>query len=202
MTTSTDESNGCQGRDTTMARREDERMVMAGRAGTRVAAAMAIVLATWTAGERVSAVEQRALPPFQVQAPDGAKVGTGQLALPGRQALVYVDAECGSCAALFAAMAGLDAAEAEAVTFLVRGDGLSAASLMSRLTATMPNVRWFIDEGGTAYTALQIETTPVVLGLKSGRIVWARAGQVTAAASLNAALRSWLGPEPSAPSKP
>lgn len=177
-------------------------MVKAGRAGRRVVAAVAIVVAAWAAGERAGAIEQRALPPFQVQAPDGAKVGTGQVALPGRQALVYVDADCGSCAALFAALAGLDAAEAEAVTFLVRGDGLAAASLMSRLTASMPNVRWFVDEAGTAYTALQIQTTPVVLGLKSGRVVWARAGQVTAAASLNAALRSWLGPEPSAPSNP
>lgn len=177
-------------------------MVKAGRAGRRVVAAVAIVVAAWATGERAGAIEQRALPPFQVQAPDGTQVGTGQVALPGRQALVYVDADCGSCAALFAALAGLDAAEAEAVTFLVRGDGLAAASLMSRLTASMPNVRWFVDEAGTAYTALQIQTTPVVLGLKSGRVVWARAGQVTAAASLNAALRSWLGPEPSAPSNP
>jgi hypothetical protein len=177
-------------------------MVKTGRAGARVVATVALAVAAWAAGERVSAVEQRALPPFQVQAPDGTKVGTGQVALPGRQALIYVDADCGTCAALFTALAGLDAAEVEAVTFLVRGDGLSAASLMGRLTAAMPNVRWFIDEHGSAYTALQLETTPVVLGLKSGRIVWARAGQVKAAASLNSALRSWLGPEPAAASRP
>lgn len=177
-------------------------MVKAGNMGARAAATVALVVAAWAVGERVSAVEQRALPPFQVQAPDGTKVGTGQVALPGRQALVYVDADCGTCAALFAAMVGLDAAEVEAVTFLVRGDALSAASLMSRLTATMPNVRWFVDERGTAYTALQLETTPVVLGVKSGRIVWARAGQVKAPASLHAALRSWLGPEPPSAAKP
>ena len=164
---------------------------------TVIAATM--VLAASVLVGRPAAIQQRALPPFQVQAPDGAAAGSGQVAIAGQQVLIYVDAECGACTPLFSALVGLDAAELEATTFIVRGDRLTAAAFMGRVTATMPSVRWFIDEHGSAYTALRLETSPVVLGLRSGRIVWARPGRVGNVASLNTALRSWLGPAPATP---
>lgn len=170
------------------------------RARQAVVAAAVVLVVSAPAG-RLAAIEQRALPPFQVQAPDGAAVGSGQVAIAGQQAVIYVDADCGACTPLFSALVGLDAAALEATTFIVRGDPQAAAAFMGRVTATMPNVRWFIDERGSAYTAMKLETSPVVLGLRSGRIVWARPGRVRNVASLNSALRSWLGPQPASAPK-
>ncbi len=169
-----------------------------GRIRLQAFALLAITVAGAAAG-RVGAMEPRALAPFQVQAPDGSPVGSGQVAIAGRQVLIYLDANCESCALVFTALDGLDPDEVGALTVIVRGDQASASSLMAKAPPSLAGVRWFTDGAGSAYTAMKLQSSPTVLGLWSGRIHWARTGPLNDAGNLQSAVRSWLGP--SAPAR-
>ena len=168
------------------------RRVGCARRGT---VAAAVTLGIVAAMAPLAAMEPRALPPFQVQAPDGTYAGAGQVALAGRQILIYVDADCGTCALILTALDGLDAAVVTgAVTLVVRGDTYSAAAFMGKAPASLSGLRWFADSRRSAYTALKLQTTPTMLGLWGGRIHWAIPGAMADAAAVQSAVRSWLGP--------
>ena len=168
--------------------RMNARLDLAGRA------LAVVVLASLIAG-RSEAMEPRALAPFQVQAPDGTSVGTAQVALPGRQVLVYVDASCERCALMLTALEGVTPDELPGLTIVVRGDAGAASRLMDRLPTSLSQVRWFVDRDGTAYTAMKLQSAPIVLGLRAGRIHWARPGPMGDPRALQSAVSSWLGPE-------
>jgi hypothetical protein len=160
-----------------------------------MAGVLVALVATGAAQSPVHAIEPRAVAPFQVQAPDGSNVGSAQVALSGRQVLIYVDADCETCPLVFGALDGLDPLEKNALTFIVRGDGAAAARLMSKLPAGLAAARWFADSERSAYTAMNLQTAPTVLGLWSGSIHWARPGAITDPAAVRSAVKSWLGPE-------
>jgi hypothetical protein len=54
-------------------------------------------------------------------------------------------------------------------------------------------VRWYADEQAEAWQALRLGGTPMLVGIRDGRVEWTLSGTVSDPESLDGLLSSWLG---------
>ena len=156
-------------------------------------AVIAVVIAL--VARRAGAIERRPFPAFQLAALDGAAVASPQLAVDGQWLFVYVAPGCASCDRLLASFKAWQTSDLLARTVIVVGgttDG-AAAYLGASLPPEVSAIRSYADPLGSAWTALELTGTPMIIGVKDGTIRWSISGVLNDPRALESAVKTWVG---------
>lgn len=139
-----------------------------------------------------TAIEPRPLPAFRVHSADGAVVTSGQLSGDRRWVLIYALPDCLPCDDVIRLLkdSGTPALVERTVLVIGAQPAEAAAYARSRLPREVSGVRWYADAQGEAWLALGLHGTPVIIGIRDGRIVWVMSGALKDAAA--SVVRSWV----------
>jgi len=158
---------------------------------TRIGLALAAAAAL---AAPLGAIERRPLPAFVVTPPDGEAIDAQALAAPAGRTwlLVYVRERCRTCDALLSHLDRDERPQAARIAVIVGG---AKPDALAALAARYPNLaaaRWLADADGSAARALQVESLPVVLGVRGQMIEWGLTGVLKDPSELESVLFTWL----------
>jgi hypothetical protein len=143
----------------------------------------------------VSPISRGAMPTFDLRAPDGMRVGSVDVLGREPWILVYAIPGCGPCDELLTSLGRLRARGLFQRTVLVIGAPQedARAYVLQRVPAKLRGVRWYADEQAEAWQALRLGGTPMLVGIRDGRVEWTLSGTMSDPESLDGLLSSWLG---------
>jgi hypothetical protein len=156
--------------------------------------AVAVMLLLGAACLPALAIEERPMPEFTVNAPDGAAVASAQLTPTAQYVLMYVAPNCRPCDRLLALLKDTDLPQLPSrVVIIVRGDAASgAAYIRSHVPAEAGQVMWYADPDGQASKALRLTGTPVLIGVRGPQIIWSVSGVLNDASTVQSVVGSWV----------
>jgi len=163
-------------------------------AGVGTAAATLLTASLIVASAPASAIEQKPLPAFSVAQGDGSAVLGKDLTRASQYVLIYVAPNCRPCDRLVQLLKNWKSPEQVArVVFIVADTGANAASYVGSLLpqgTAAPLV--YGDDKGDAYRALKLTGMPVIIGVRSGRIMWSVSGVLNDATTVQSVVRTWV----------
>lgn len=138
--------------------------------------------------------QDRAWPSFTVMRyADGQSVASATLAGSDSRVVLIVRPRCEPCrhvlarlsrdahrtgpGRMFVVLSGFEAAEAAALRTLASG---------------LPPTAWYLDPTGSAATALGVQSTPALIGLRGDRIAWVLGGSLYTDAQWEGVVLPWL----------
>lgn len=139
-----------------------------------------------------------ALPAFSVTAPGGEAVASEALAPASQWLLVYLDPSPTPCAELVRLLRKWQTPQlASRVVLVVRGTPGEVQAWLERELGERPApFKWAADSGLEAWTALGLEGTPVLIGVREGRVEWRLMGVLSRVESLESIVRTWVEKAP------
>lgn len=143
---------------------------------------------------QLRAIEQKPLPAFEVVASSGAVVSSKQLSTERRWLLLYVAPGCRSCDQLLGSLKEWHTPQLAARTVIVvRASHAQATDyIAAHLPAEASDIRWYADANATAWQALALTGTPVLLGVEAGEMKWMISGVLNDARTLESVVQSWV----------
>jgi hypothetical protein len=141
------------------------------------------------------AAPERPLPDFTVVTADGQARASGVLTSEPRWLLVYVRPESGPCNRLLRLLKDWQSAALTTRTVLVVGGTVEDARtyVERRLPKELQGfIAWYADPDESAWNALELRGTPVMLGVEDGQIQWRLAGVLSRPESLESVVRTWV----------
>ena len=141
-----------------------------------------------------TAIEQKPLPAFQVFTKDGRPVPSIELSGQERWLLIYAIPDCRPCDQLIRALKDWQTPQLVARTVLVIGaqTDMAQAYVQMSLRAEVSAISWYADAEGQAWQALGIQGTPLLIGIRRGRMEWAISGVLKDTGTLESAVRTWV----------
>ena len=143
----------------------------------------------------VSPIARGAPPPFALRAPDGTRVGSADVLGREPWIVLYAIPGCAPCDQLLTSLSRLGTRRLLQRTVLVIGASQedARAYVRERVPPELRGLRWYADEQAEAWQALRLGGTPMLVGVRDGRVEWALSGTVSDPESLSGLLSSWLG---------
>lgn len=137
---------------------------------------------------------QGALPAFTVTAPDGQAVASETLAPSSAWILVYLDPSPTPCAELVRLLQKWQTPQLlSRLVLVVRASPNDARTWLERtLGGDRVPFNWVADNRLEAWTALGLDGSPVLVGLKQGQVEWRLMGILSRVESLESIVRSWV----------
>jgi hypothetical protein len=136
----------------------------------------------------------RTLPAFQVTSPDGTTAASTQLSPESQWLLVYVNPASATTKRLLQAMRTWDAPELVSRTVLIfQGRAAEAQTFMdASLPEELRGMRWYADPDRSAWNALHLTGSPVLIGVANGRSDWSLSGVLGDPAALKSVVLTWV----------
>lgn len=140
------------------------------------------------------AIEEKPLPVFSVVRDDGVAIPSTALTEVNQYVVLYLVPGCKPCDSLLAILKDPESPElAKRVVIIVRSGAPEAAKYIhERLPSDVPAVTWYADSNDNAYRALQFTSTPDVVGIRGGRIIWSINGVLNDSTMVRSVLRKWV----------
>ncbi len=141
---------------------------------------------------RAGAVERGPLPAFQVATLDGVVTASHQLPMPGTWLLIYVQPECFPCESLLQLFKpDQPTALPQKLVVVVGGTAADARGVL----ATFPDLAqasWYADTLNEAFTQLNLQGAPVIVGLRQDVMEWDINGLLVDSRTMRSIVNSWL----------
>ena len=162
------------------------------RAGRLVRICAVVAAAFWSC-ESVVAAEQRVLPAFEVEAPEGLTVSSEQLSADAQWLMVYVSPTCAACDRLLELMAARQSPAAAARTVvIVAGERAAARAYVAARHGVAPAMRLYADVTMQAARALALSGSPSIVAIRRGQIEWVLTGVLNDPDALEPVIRAWV----------
>jgi len=151
---------------------------------------LVLVLALLQAGTR----GERPLPAFEVVTSEGAAVSSAQLTSEPQYLLVYVNASSSTSRRLLDAIGEWATPELARRTVVVVGGTPQEAQrfIESGMPASLQNTARYFDTGRSAWQALNLRGSPVLIGVRDGRTEWSLSGVLSDPAALKSVVLTWV----------
>jgi hypothetical protein len=143
-----------------------------------------------------SAIEEGPMPAFSVtRAADGGAVASSDLIAAPQYVLMYLAPGCRPCDSLLALASDPQVAQfASRAVILVRADAKRAGDYVAQgIAPNAASVTWYADADDQAFKALRLTGTPVLIGVRQGRIIWSISGVLNDASTVQSVVRTWVG---------
>jgi hypothetical protein len=153
--------------------------------------------AIWTvailvASALLGAAGQQPLPAFSVLAPGGGAVASPQLSPAPQWVLLYVTPGQRPCDDLLETLAGWQLPPARIVV-IARASLTDARTYVERASPAVPApVTWYADANDAAWQALQVRSTPMLMGVRDGALQWTISGVLNDPSMVEPVIRSWV----------
>lgn len=159
-----------------------------------VVALLASVVLLLPALARAQELANRPLPEFRVAAGDGQEVLSTALSGENQWLLIYVSPDSPSSRRLVTALKDWQSASLIGRTVLVvRAPAAEAQAWAKKnVPAELEGLRVFADVRAEAWSALELQGTPVLLGIEKERIAWRLAGVLNKPGALESVVRTWV----------
>jgi hypothetical protein len=142
-------------------------------------------------GARTVALDQNAVPAFDLVSPAGAVVASGNVSTEAHWLLVYVAAAgCGSCDRLMSALEQWRPTLPERRVIVVIRGSREAAQAYAAQHAVADGV-WYADPGASGARALGLQHVPALVAVERGLIAWVVTGVLNDPAAVEPIVRSW-----------
>jgi hypothetical protein len=137
---------------------------------------------------------ERPLPAFQVVTADGAAVASAQLTAESQYLLVYVSAASSTSRKLLDAMGEWATPELARRTVLVIGGTPQEAQrfIDAGIPEPLQGMTRYFDTARSAWQALGLRGSPVLLGVRDGRTEWSLSGVLGDPAALKSVVLTWV----------
>ncbi len=137
---------------------------------------------------------ERPLPAFQVVNADGAMVSSAQLTAEPQYLLVYVNAASSTSRRLLDALGEWATPELARRTVVVIGGTPQEAErfLESGMPESLQGMTRYFDTGRSAWQALNLRGSPVLIGVREGRTEWSLSGVLSDPAALKSVVMTWV----------
>lgn len=142
-------------------------------------------------GGRAVALDQNAVPAFDLVSPAGAPIASSDLSKEAHWLLVYVAATgCGSCDRLMSALAQWrPTLPQRRVIVVIRGSREAAQAYATQ--HAVADGAWFADPGESGARALGLQHVPALVAVERGRIAWVVTGVLNDPAAVEPIVRNW-----------
>ena len=137
---------------------------------------------------------ERPLPAFEVVTGDGAAVSSAQLTSEPQYLLVYVNAASSTSKKLLDALGEWATPELARRTVVVIGGSPQEAQrfIETGMPASLQTTARFFDTGRSAWQALNLRGSPVLIGVRDGRTEWSLSGVLSDPAALKSLVLTWV----------
>jgi hypothetical protein len=140
-----------------------------------------------------AAAQDRPLPDFLVQDPDGHDIASSVMAAQAKWLLIYVTPDCRPCNTLLRAMPRWRAnGLSSRVVLVVSGPRPAAKQWVEKMLAPELQLTWYADPDRAAARALELSGAPVLIGVRNGAVEWQVGGVLNDPAALESVVRSWV----------
>lgn len=155
--------------------------------------------AIWTAGvvmasALLGAAGQQPLPTFSVLAPGGAAIASGQLTLETKWVLFYITPGQKPCDDLVKALAGWQLPPARVIVIVRAPLPAARTYVESLLPGAVAAVDWYADPADAAWQAMNVRSTPALMGVGDGTVHWTITGVLNDPGMVEPVIRRWVGP--------
>ena len=149
-----------------------------------------LVLALLQGGTRA----ERPLPAFEVVTSEGAAVSSAQLTSESQYLLVYVNAASSTSRKLLDALGEWATPELARRTVVVIGGTPQEAQrfIESGMPASLLGTARYFDTGRSAWQALNLRGSPVLIGVRDGKTEWSLSGVLSDPAALKSVVLTWV----------
>ena len=137
---------------------------------------------------------ERPLPAFQVVTGEGAVVSSAQLTSESQYLLVYVNAASSTSRKLLAALGEWATPELARRTVVVIGGTPQEAQrfIDSGVPESLQGMTRYFDTGRSAWQALNLRGSPVLIGVREGKTEWSLSGVLSDPAALKSVVMTWV----------
>ncbi len=138
---------------------------------------------------------QQPLPSFNVQAPSGAAAASVQLTRASQWVLVYIAPGHKPSHDLLEALGQWQVqANPARVVVIVRGSLADAAALIDKIRPDATAApAWYADPSNAAWQALNLRSTPALIGVRDGVMQWTISGVLNDPKMVEPVIRNWVG---------
>ena len=149
-----------------------------------------LVLALLQGGTRA----ERPLPAFEVVTSEGAAVSSAQLSSEAQYLLVYVNAASSTSRRLLDALGDWATPELARRTVVVIGGTPQEAQrfIETGMPVSLQGTARYFDTGRSAWQALNLRGSPVLIGVRDGRTEWSLSGVLSDPAALKSVVLTWV----------
>jgi hypothetical protein len=148
------------------------------------------VLSLWAGSAR--ALEQNALPVFDLVSRLGAAVASSELSREPRWLLIYVSTDCGSCDRLVSALEQWRPTLPQGRIVVVIGGSRDAAQGYAAQHADVAGTAWYVDVDQKCARALGLQHVPALVAVENGRIEWVVTGVLNDPSAVEPIVRNWM----------
>jgi hypothetical protein len=142
-------------------------------------------------GGRAQALDQRALPAFDLVSPGGAAVASSTLSQDAHWLLIYVSTTCGSCDRLLTALEQWRPTLPQGrIVVVIRGPRDAAQGYATR-HVDAAGLPWYADEDQQAARALGLQHEPALVAIESGHVAWVVTGVLNDPSAVEPIIRNW-----------
>ncbi len=137
---------------------------------------------------------QQPFPSFNVQAPGGSVAANAQLTRALQWVLVYVAPSHKPSHDLLEALGQWQVqADPARVVVIVRGSLADAATLIEQTRSdSTTSLAWYADSSDAAWQALNLRSTPALIGVKDGAVQWTISGVLNDPKMIEPVIRNWV----------
>lgn len=151
---------------------------------------LAIVMAAVVASV---AAPPKQLPEFSLLPVAGDPVTAQQLELPGKWLLIFISGSDASDRQLLHALQVFDRQDsAGTVAVVVSGASRQRLEELSSADPKLSGIRWFSDSDRSAFTALHLSGSTMILGMHGNMVAWTVAGCGMDQVRLRSVLLDWV----------
>ena len=137
---------------------------------------------------------ERPLPAFEVVTSEGAAVSSAQLTSEPQYLLVYVNAASSTSRKLLDALGEWATPDLTRRTVVVIGGTPQEAQrfIEAGMPASLQGTARYFDTGRSAWQALSLRGSPVLIGVRDGRTEWSLSGVLSDPAALKSVVLTWV----------
>ncbi|HEX4912743.1 MAG TPA: hypothetical protein VFV51_02245 [Vicinamibacterales bacterium] len=151
---------------------------------------LVLLLALLQGGQR----GERPLPVFQVVTAEGAAVSSAQLTSEPQYLIVYVNAASATSRKLLDALGEWATPELARRTVMVIGGTPQEAQrfIESGIPESLQGMTRYFDAGRSAWQALSLRGSPVLIGVRDGKTEWSLSGVLGDPDALKSVVLTWV----------
>jgi hypothetical protein len=151
-----------------------------------------ILLWLSVANTYLSATDVKAIPSFSVSDLDGNTVTSEKICPSGKCLFIYADAGSSASEALFDLLGKQQTFDVLKISIVLGNCSIENAKKLIDKNPALQRATWLLDQDNSAYKLMDLKGTPVVYGVRDGKIEWTFSGIHKNANTMKSILKDWI----------